>query len=161
MSDPYTYFTQPGAPTFPGEVPLPGSVGDADVGFSSLKANADHSHDFAMGAEASEWQNVLFVSPWTNLGGTARTCQYTRIGGVGFLRGVATYPGGIPAGSTNQIMFSISPNYTPLNGERELIVCLSNLGALEMDLQADGNVRVASYAGATYHFWGTAMWSID
>lgn len=47
QSEPYPYYEEPGQYSFPGEMPMPSPVGFADPGISSLKANADHSHDTA------------------------------------------------------------------------------------------------------------------
>src|SRR5215831_3304911 len=83
MTDLYPYFSPLPEPQWQGEMPPPTVVGDQDVGFSDLKANADHSHQLTPGA----WQPILVSSPWSTPGSPNRLGEYTRVGTLTFVRG--------------------------------------------------------------------------
>lgn len=116
-------------------MPLPGPVGQSDSGISALKANADHSHSFLVGAETTTWFNLPLGPFVSNYGGGYRTAQYTVLGNLGFIRGLVAVSGapGFPIVLGN-IPVDIAPS------AREMGVGMGFGGIFRIDLAIDGTL---------------------
>ena len=146
---------------FPGEMPLPEAVGDSDVGISGLKANADHAHLLELGGKTNPWINILLSVGATWFGGVTRIPQYTRIGTVGFMRGVIAFA---PVINPPFIIGTIPIDFCAQNGISETFPILTQgpVGPGQVDLQANGNlVYTIGPANIATIVLGNLHWSID
>jgi len=160
MSGQYPYFTPLDDPQFAGEMPLPDAVGDADSGVSIQKANADHTHLLEIGGEVNPWQDVLFGVGWFNWAvSTNRTCQYSRIGNIAFLRGVFGAPNPANIGVT---MGTIPVDFCPKNNLTEVFATTGGSGAAQIWVHYNG--AITWHGPGTTPQWVSAaaiFWSID
>jgi hypothetical protein len=163
MSSSYPYFTPLEDPQFSGEMPLPDAVGDADSGVSILKANADHTHLIEIGGETNPWQDVLFGAGWFNWAvSTNRTCQYSRIGNIAFLRGAFGAPNPANLGAT---MGTIPIDFCPKNGVIEVfVVTTGGAGVGAQQIWVHPNGAITWHGPSTNPQWvsvAAIFWSID